>query len=402
MNDLQNMIQDTQNLNLLYVEDNKEIRESTTTLLEIFFKSITEAVDGIDGLNKFQSNTIDIVITDINMPNMDGLAMFSEIKNINPQMPILVLSAHNEAELLLAAIKLSVDGYLLKPINIEQFATVLHKIVENINLKKENLRYKLSLEEKVNEQIKELILKDKLITQQSKMAAMGEIIDAVAHQWKQPLNIIGMKTDILDLYRNEAMMVEYKYVDECRNDIKLQINHLVDTLDEFRNFLRPNHDLKTIHLQSLLNSIKTLLKDELIRNTINLKIECAHHLSIVANENDIKHLFINLIKNSMDEMENSKIEYNQRVIHIECHSINDTVTLKVSDSGKGIPNEIIENIFTIHFTTKEKSGGTGIGLYMCKQIVQKYNGTLVAYNSQNSGAVFEVSFNHADTMQHLE
>ena len=113
--------EDCSSIKLLYVEDHKELREETKGLFEPFFNNIITAIDGNDGFDKFINNDIDIIITDMNMPRVNGLEMIEKIRKIDKHIPILALSAHNETNYLINCIKLGVDGYLLKPINSEQF-----------------------------------------------------------------------------------------------------------------------------------------------------------------------------------------------------------------------------------------------------------------------------------------
>ena len=134
MNDI---VRYSKKLKLLYVEDNKDLRESTEKFFQTFFDNIIVAIDGEDGYNKFTSNSIDLIITDMRMPNVDGLEMIEKIRDINKEIPILALSAHNETNYLINCIKLGVDGYLLKPLDSEQFLTVLSKIIEKVKLKDE-------------------------------------------------------------------------------------------------------------------------------------------------------------------------------------------------------------------------------------------------------------------------
>jgi len=132
----------TSSLKLLYVEDNQEARESTLLILEEFFETIIVAIDGKDGYEKFKENKIDLIITDINMPKLNGLEMIEKIRELNNDISILVLSAYNESGFFMDSIKLGVDGYLLKPIDLNQFIGMLDKVVEKIKLKyevKENL-----------------------------------------------------------------------------------------------------------------------------------------------------------------------------------------------------------------------------------------------------------------------
>jgi len=137
MYEVNNIIDKSHSLRLLYVEDNDDARESKLLILRDFFDEIIVAVDGEDGINKFNEYKIDIVITDINMPKLNGLDMSQKIKNINSSIPILVLSAYNDAEYFTQSIKIGIDGYLLKPIDIKQFIEVLKKVIDRLYLEKE-------------------------------------------------------------------------------------------------------------------------------------------------------------------------------------------------------------------------------------------------------------------------
>jgi len=139
---MKNIIKYTSSMNLLFVEDNNEAREATLYILEEFFENIIVATDGEDGYQKFKDNQIDLIITDINMPKLNGFKMIEKIKLINQNVPVLILSAHNESNFFMESIKLGVDGYLLKPIILEQFINVLEKSISKIRLQnelKENL-----------------------------------------------------------------------------------------------------------------------------------------------------------------------------------------------------------------------------------------------------------------------
>ena len=134
MKDIEETINFTKTLKLLYVEDNEAARESTLLILEEFFSDIVVAINGEDGYEKFQENDIDLIITDINMPKLNGLEMVKKIGHINKDISILVLSAYNESGFFIESIKLGVDGYLLKPIDMDQFIGALNKIVQNLRL----------------------------------------------------------------------------------------------------------------------------------------------------------------------------------------------------------------------------------------------------------------------------
>lgn len=376
----------SQNLKLLYVEDNASTREVMIITLKHVFNDIVVAVDGSHGLEKFKNNDIDMVITDINMPIMNGLEMSKAIKEINNQIPILIISAHSEINFFLDSINIGIDGYLLKPIQFKQILNVIEKTVKNIAYKREALEYRSKLEKTVEEKIQELREKDKLLMRQSKMASMGEMIDAIAHQWKQPLNAINMQADLIEMELEDGDFS----VQSLKDAITLtrdQIDYLVETLSEFRQFFRPDNKIIAINIKELLKSIALLLKDELLKSTVSLNIICPDNIFIEANQNDIKHIFINLINNAKDEMNKADIA-NKSVI-IECIQVETDVIIFVKDRGNGIPENIIDKIFQANFTTKQGEGGTGIGLYICKQIVDKYGGNIEAING-SEGAIFKV------------
>ena len=132
MQELSEIISATKELKLLYVEDNKEARNSTLNILHEFFDDIVIGIDGEDGLKKFQENHIDLIITDINMPKMNGLEMLKKIKILDEDIISLVFSAYNEASFFVDSIKIGVEGYLLKPIDFNQFLSILNKVTQKI------------------------------------------------------------------------------------------------------------------------------------------------------------------------------------------------------------------------------------------------------------------------------
>jgi diguanylate cyclase (GGDEF)-like protein len=147
----------------LYVEDNKEAREAIGEMLSLLFDNVVSVVDGVEGLEEFKKSKFDLVISDIKMPRMDGVEMAKHIKMINPNMPVVMATAHQESEYLLDCIKYSVDGYLLKPINIEQLKEVLLKISEKLYCDMMAEDYESHLEELVKERTNELELAHKAL-----------------------------------------------------------------------------------------------------------------------------------------------------------------------------------------------------------------------------------------------
>lgn len=232
--------------------------------------------------------------------------------------------------------------------------------------------------------------KDKMLRQQSKMAAMGEMMDAVAHQWKQPLNSLSMMNDMLKDDFTEGL-VDEAYIDEITETTHTQIEHMVTTLNEFRTFFRPSKDSEDFLLEECINSVEVLMRDELMKNTVNLTTDIKDDITVYGFINEFKHLFLNLLSNSIDAFNEKDIS--NRNITIRTYKDEDKSIIEFEDNALGIPNHVISSIFNPHITTKQDSNGTGIGLYMSSQIVKKHNGTISVQNT-DSGALFKVTIKH--------
>lgn len=383
-----NLLNDlSKGLVVLYVEDHEEAREALYELLETIFPTVLVATNGEEGLDIYQNNTIDLIITDINMPKMDGISMIERIRDNNKEVKIVVFSAHEKIEYLTRCIELGVDGFLTKPLNQKKYFQTLYKVVEQIHTKKELNKYKEDLEKKVQEQLDELLEKNKILEKSAKFVTMGEMIDAIAHQWKTPLSIVKMYVDLImtnietdRLDKDELMIYMEKTI--------FQIEHLFETIEEFRKFFRPNTHLELVSLKNLLQSIFLLLKDELIKHTIEIECLCEDDHMIRVNQNEFKHVIINLIQNSKDAFIQNNIQ--KRDISIKILKEEDTVLIKLIDNAGGIPQDIISEIFKPHFTTKKEEGGTGIGLYLTRQILDKVDATIDVEN-YHQGVCFTIA-----------
>ena len=151
----------TKKLKVLYVEDNEDARLAVKELLSCFFDHIVTAVDGLDGLEKFENGDFDLLVSDIKMPRMNGVDMAKKIKAISPNIAIIIVTAHQESEYLLECIRCSVDGYLLKPISVQALEEVILKISNQIYCARAAQEYEIHLAEQVKKRTKELELAQK-------------------------------------------------------------------------------------------------------------------------------------------------------------------------------------------------------------------------------------------------
>lgn len=240
--------------------------------------------------------------------------------------------------------------------------------------------YKNDLEKKVQEEIEKRKEHEKMLMQQSKLASMGEMMDAVAHQWKQPINAITMLIYMLS-YDLEDDLINEEYIKTLQDKIFNHIAHMTDTLDEFRSFFRPNKRQEEFNIRAMIEKVLLLVKDEFIGHKIEISIEERENFTLLGIENEFKHLILNIINNSKDAFNEKKIQ--NREIKITISHIDNIKMIEIEDNAGGIPPEILPNIFKANFTTKEDGKGTGIGLYMSMQIAEKYHGILSAENIEN-------------------
>lgn len=267
-------------------------------------------------------------------------------------------------------------------------ASILLFILGNIYiyayLNHQDKEAKKHLQKKIDEAIDKTKKQESLLLKQEKYVALSEMMDAIAHQWKQPLSIISVNVDSL-LFK---FPIEQEDVTKASTNVKEQINHLSTTIDEFRQFFRPNQNLQEVDLLELLESTLGLMKTELVKKDIEVSIDKKAKVLKKCLPNEFKHIFINLINNTADAYIENNLK--NRTIVFSFVKKEDSLIIKCQDQAGGIPDNILEKVFESNFTTKEEGKGTGIGLYLTKQIVEKHNGKIKVEN-KNGGACFTIT-----------
>jgi len=255
-----------------------------------------------------------------------------------------------------------------------------------LELNEELDAYKNTLEEKVESEIQKRKNQEALLEQQSRSAAMGEMVDAIAHQWLQPINIIHMQTGLLT-YDFEDGLVNKDYIALFEQESNRQIQHITSTLNEFRSFLRPAKEIKLFNIKQSIESVLLLVQDEFHLHSIHTTLQVTEDIQLLAIENEFKHIILNLLNNAKDAYIENKNEHKN--ITITLSQSNTHTIVCIADQAGGVPEKILPNIFKANITSKEK--GTGIGLYMSTQIANKFNGHLSVENTKN-GASFTLAF----------
>ncbi len=273
------------------------------------------------------------------------------------------------------------------------FSLILSKKIRGIfnkyrkQLKEKNkklVELNQSLETRVKEEVEKNRKKDELLIKQSKLAIMGEMLTMISHQWRQPLNVIGLIVQELEDAHQYGELDE-KYIHETISSVMNQLNYLSGTINDFSNFFQPNKIPTTVNLNYVVNKSLELANSKITETgtKIDIKCDCKHPVEIYTNE--IIQVILNILNNAMDEFTNKKIQ--NPLVTFESKSDDEFQYIVISDNAGGIAEEIMEKIFEPYFSTKEKNG-TGLGLYMSKVVVESHMGGSLTVSNVESGASF--------------
>ncbi|MCG3662468.1 cache domain-containing protein [Aliarcobacter butzleri] len=232
------------------------------------------------------------------------------------------------------------------------------------------------LENKLKEYKRELDNKQAILYQQSKMAAMGEMIGNIAHQWRQPLSIITTATSGMVLQKQMGVLTD-EFFFEASNRINTSSQYLSQTIDDFRNFFIPNKEKSEVNLIEIFKKTLDLISAQFSSKDIEI-IKNIEGVEFESYENELIQALINILNNSRDELIKKDGE---RFIFVDAFEKDNFINIIIKDNAGGVIKENLDKIFEPYFTTKYKSQGTGIGLYMTEEIITKHlNGTICVEN----------------------
>jgi signal transduction histidine kinase len=222
---------------------------------------------------------------------------------------------------------------------------------------------------------------------QQKMASMGEMISIIAHQWKQPLSVISSIGSSIRM-KNTLGTLESEYLEDGLKDISSQVNFMVETMDEFRHFFNPNKAKKLEDLNRVINSATSLIGPELQNQKIKLIEDINLPTKVNTLSNELIQVLLNLMKNAKEQYNENQ---DDRVLQLIGYEDDSHSYIIVKDNAGGIPDDVIGKIFDKYFSTKGEKKGTGLGLDLCKTIIEdNCNGKITVQNS-DGGAMFSIA-----------
>ncbi|WP_457748465.1 PAS domain S-box protein [Sulfurimonas sp.] len=236
--------------------------------------------------------------------------------------------------------------------------------------------------------------KDELMIAQSRQAAMGDMLAMIAHQWRQPLSVISMVANNVQAQIQLQETINPKLLQELIQTLNEQTQYLSHTIDDFRNFFRPDKERELLSLNSIIEKLKNLVQKSLENNAITLRYEDNSNIKICTYQNQLMQVLINIINNAKDAIKEKNVQ--NAYISIHATSTQKEIILKICDNGGGIDESIKAKLGEPYVSTKAQNG-TGLGIYMSKIIASKYLCGRLSWESDEQGSCFYIAISNTFT-----
>ncbi len=350
------------------------------------FVQLSDAIGGAYIITAPHPTKIITIGKEFFLPNTLSLKIDSyEIFPIEQTEYLLDIPIDNEHFLFLFShnIDLDIMGSMFSNFRIKlRNAISACQSVEELHTKNALLSNQVIEEKSINK------INEKLIVDQSRMAIMGEMIGMIAHQWRQPITIIGMVANNLILDINLGESVNEKLLDDLEL-IDKQVHYLSQTIDDFRNFFRPNKLPQTCTPMQISKEIVTIIGKNLEEHKITLSFIGDMESTFISHKNELLQVFLNILSNSKDAFNEQHTEFPLITFHSKVEG--NLIQFIIQDNAGGIPPDIISHIFEPYFSTKNAKNGTGLGLYMSAIIIEKHLGGTISVASDHLGSLFSIT-----------
>lgn len=377
-------LKQAENWVVLIVDDDSSVIEMTRFVLEdLNFHElpleILAAQSAREALNIVRSrDDIAVALIDIIMENdQAGLKLIENIRSLeNGQRPRLIVRTGQPGKYPEESIFLGYD---------------IHLYLEKANLSDERLTYGILSALRSYVDIIKIAEQEAILIQQAKMTALGEMLGAITHQWKQPLSAISVTVQvILEEFKKNRLKLETfeRRVDQVQERIRF----LAETMNEFRIFFKPNKQKSYFNLRQEIENIVQIMKPHLDAAQIEVYLEIPDNMQLKGYPNEIKQVALNLLNNSRDAINFQEIK-NGRVI-ISALSQNGKSIISFVDNGGGIPDDMLGSLFD-KFASSKGDEGTGLGLHLCRTIIEEHHDGVIEAISHEGGAEFRITLDQA-------
>ncbi len=246
-----------------------------------------------------------------------------------------------------------------------------------------------TLEDVVEQRTQQLREKDRILNHQAKSAQMGEMLAMIAHQWRQPLNAVSAAAISLSLKQNIGVLTGEEIEQSCKF-IQHEAQEMSEIINDFMNFFKSENEKSHFKLEEAIEDTRKIVRAQLSNRGIVCELTMDDAITLYGFKKEFVHILLNLLTNARDVL--STQTKNEKKIFFAATQQEDKITISICDTGPGIDKKIIDRIFDPYFTTKQQGEGTGIGLYMAKQMLANdFNATISVQNRKGFGACFIIT-----------
>lgn len=353
------------NAKILYVEDDQFIRSALQKSLSYRIKNLHTACNGREGLKEFIEYNPDIVITDIQMPEMDGLEMAKEIKAINPDVPIIILTSYNDQEYFIKAIEVGIDKYIFKPVNIDKLLKTIMETFTHINYKRESTRLRKTIEDTM------------------RLSSLAQLTRGLSHNFNNILvGIMGYAGLIrLKLTQSGGKNLDINELTKYIDNIEKSADRAAELIKKMVLFSEySSTDKEKVNIKEIITYLLDILKMAFPSNIV-IETNIADSLPpLIADKGKIVQALLNICINAKEAMTKGG------TLSIDVNLTEDNfILIKITDTGCGMDEETQRRAIEPFFTTKNLINHFGFGLSIAHGIVKNHNGQIDIQSEINQG-----------------
>ena len=374
---------------ILLIDDEEGIRKLLGISLRDAGYPVSIAIDGERGIELFQEEAPEIVLTDIKMPGLDGIEVLRRVKAMSPDTEVIVITGHGEMELAIQSLQLDASDFITKPIHDEALFVALRRAEEKLAWRRALKHYNETLKTKVREATEELKNLQKELLRSERLAATGQTVAGMAHAIK---NILGGLKGGRFMVNKGLEIKEMKYLQDGWAMVERNIEKISQLTMDLLSFCKERDpEWEIVQPNDLIREVFELYRDQAAERGVRLKLDLDEKMEPLAlDSREMYQVLANLVGNALDACTLGDYAPPEPETIICSRSLpEEKILLEVRDNGMGMSEEVRKKLFTIFFSTKG-SRGTGLGLLLSHKIVQEHGGEIRVQSSPQQGAVFQV------------
>ncbi len=371
---------------VLVVDDEPDILVYLSSLLSTRF-DVMLAGGGLEAMELIAAQRFDVVVTDVRMPEVDGLQLLETVKAVSPDTEVIFMSSFSDLDVVTKALNEGVFAYVKKPVVKEPLLVRINHAIAVVQAR-EN-------QDRVLREMKNDLLMQTQFAQ--KLSALAAISGGIAHELHQPLSGISIYSATVKRMLEKGEGPEPAFLLETLNKIDAQVVRAIGVIEHMREFSSGGGTLEPtrLNLGAAVARVMELFNFQMQTHGIELMIAIPDTLEIMADRNHFEQVLINLMSNAKDSiLEKSETPSSNTTREITIRGLTDEgrTALEICDTGKGIPGHLADTLFDPFVTSKKTRGGSGLGLFITRRLLEQSGGRIDLVSTGQGGSTFRVLF----------